>query len=98
MVILMFVIIVVGILLHIRAVHDLESENESLQKKFDDFYKAANQAAVKLEAQYNRLYQNNDEFRGAMVDRAILQARSVYYIPRLDKIIEYKELVNLGEL
>lgn len=32
------------------------------------------------------------------IDNAIKRNRSVYYVPRLNEIIEYKELEELGEL
>ena len=32
------------------------------------------------------------------IDNAIIRSRSVYYVPRLNEIVEFKELEDLGEL
>jgi len=72
----------------------LEQDVETLEYKVDNL----SRGFTDLNISYTQLYEKHDDFLGKMVDEATKRTRTVYYVPRLNKIVEYKELVDLGEL
>lgn len=72
----------------------LESNEEFLISKLEDNKKVY----TELQDAYIDVFEKHDKFLGKVVDKASKTVRTVYYVPRLDEMVEYKELVELGEL
>lgn len=102
-VILCIVIVSISVrYLHMEEEMDhLEEDNKDLQFELDRSIEDIEHlnSQMKVTEQYHeRRAIIRERILNQSIDNAIKRNRSVYYVPRLNEIIEYKELEELGEL